>query len=374
MRSLWRPVAAGLWQGVFSHAYSGAVNHDPAQTHALARERRDNSLARALVESAPDAMIVVDGGGSILLVNAQAEVLFGYPRAELIGACVDLLVPDRTRAHHATHREAYGRAPRVRGMGSRVELSGRRKDGSEIAIEISLSPIETDEGTLIAGAIRDVSQRTAADRALRASLLEKEVLLKEVHHRVKNNLQVIASLIHLQAMSAPDDARRHFADTQARVHAMAALHERLYRAADLGHIDMAGYLGDVDAHLARAHAVVDIAVSVQADPVVFNIDAAVPVGLIVTELVTNAFKHGYRAGERGCVRVELRACGDELALVIDDDGRGLPSDHDPTAASTLGMKLVRGLARQLDGQLNLSSRARGVRWELRFPRVVERTS
>ncbi|MDP2341420.1 MAG: histidine kinase dimerization/phosphoacceptor domain -containing protein [Deltaproteobacteria bacterium] len=326
------------------------------------------------MESAPDAMIVVDAEGWILLVNAQAETLFGYGRAELLGSRVDLLVPDRARASHQTHREAYGQAPRFRGMGSGIALSGRRKDGSEIAIEISLSPIETDEGTLIASAIRDVTQRAAADRALRSSLLEKEVLLKEVHHRVKNNLQVIASLIHLQAMSAPDAARSHFADTQARVHAMAALHERLYRAADLAHIDMAGYLGDVVAHLARAHSVVDVTVAVHVDPVAFRIDDAVPVGLIVTELVTNAFKHGYQAGEGGCVRVELRACGDELTLVIADDGRGLPSDHDPTAAGTLGMKLVRGLARQLDGQLELSSPPRGVRWELRFPRVVERTS
>lgn len=147
--------------------------------HELARCRSQEQHARELIDTAPDAIVVVDGAGRIVLVNAQAEKIFGYPRSELLGQSIELLVPDRFRGGHVAKRDAFIGTPSVRPMGIGLDLSGRRKDGSQVPVEISLSPMHTDQGVLISAAIRDITDRRQAQEALRQARDELEVRVQE---------------------------------------------------------------------------------------------------------------------------------------------------------------------------------------------------
>ena len=203
-----RPMGAGL--ELFGRRKDGSefavdIMLSPLQTEdgtrltlCVARDvterKQSEKLMRDLLESAPDAMVIVDGKGVIRLVNSQTEKLFGFPRQELFDQPIEKLMPQRYRAQHPSYRGGYHSNPRVRPMGADLDLFAMRQDGSEFPVEISLSPLKTAEGTLIVSTIRDVSSRKHAEQVMLESLKEKETLLKEIHHRVKNNLAVISSL------------------------------------------------------------------------------------------------------------------------------------------------------------------------------------
>lgn len=218
----------------------------------------------------------------------------------------------------------------------------------------------------------DITERKLATEKIRASLHEKELLLKEIHHRVKNNLQIISSLLYLQSGSIDDPLTlMKFQDSQNRIHSMALIHERLYRSDDLAHVDFATYLHDlatslVDTYRKQAY---HIALKVKADNALLDIDTAIPCGLIVNELVSNALKHAFPNGRTGQIGVEIHhqdlAGTSNYQLVIWDDGVGIPQDMDYLNTPSLGLQLVSNLTRQLGGVIDLC-REGGTCFTIRF--------
>lgn len=203
----------------------------------------------------------------------------------------------------------------------------------------------------------EIAERGQAEQRVQASLREKEVLLKEIHHRVKNNLQIISSMLRLQSGHILDPkVLRVFEDSQHRIRSMALIHEKLYQSENLAKVDLAEYIQSLTAYLLRSHATSaqEINLQVQADEVFLGIDAAVPCGLILNELVTNALKHAFPDRRPGEIHVSLDAQSEgKFVMTVRDDGVGLPKDLDLEHTETLGLKLVSALVQQLEGGIEL---------------------
>ena len=336
----------------------------------ITSERQAEDRLRLVIESAPSAMVMVNGQGEVVLVNGQTEKLFGYRREELIGQSIELLVPERLRAHHPAYRKGFLSKPQARPMGAGRDLFARRKDGSEFPVEIGLNPIETEEGTMVLSAIVDITARKQAEDAIKSSLREKEVMLKEIHHRVKNNLQVISSLLDLQTGTVKDPrVLESFQESQHRIRSMALIHEKLYQSPDLAEVDFADYLRSLIAYLVRAYRISEAQVSLKLDtePVRLRIDTAIPCGLILNELVSNALKHAFPNGRQGEIEVAVRAEEPGRAsLRVSDNGVGLAAGMDWRATPSLGLRLVHTLTQQLHGTLGVET-THGVTFRLGFP-------
>jgi two-component sensor histidine kinase len=200
---------------------------------------------------------------------------------------------------------------------------------------------------------------------------EKDVLLQEIHHRVKNNLQVIASLLRLQAGRVADEQTRTvFEESCARIRSMAFAHEMLYRSADLSEVDLAQYIPDLASYLRRLyqHKAGSVQIKNDIGELGLSIDTAIPCGLIINELVSNAFKHGFPDGHSGTIDVRLCADDGAVALTVQDDGVGLPAELDWRQTETLGLRLVVMLVEQIEGSIELDQ-SEGTTWKITFGRA-----
>lgn len=511
----------------------------PPLTGDAAKSRNwSRQTFQSLLEASPNALVVIDRDGTILLVNGRTEALFGYHRDELIGQPAALLA---SGAYHRLLAERLGRCHQAAetSLGTDFELYGLRKSGREFPVDLTLRAIATDDGRLVIGTILDVTRRKRleeryrtlvegipavtfmavldeainelyvspqieqllgfsqkewledpvlwhtrlhpADRArwhlefaqtcatgkpfrsiyrflardgrvvwvqgeakvvrdalgrplfiqgmafditerkeaeealhrsygeleqlvarrtqelattnrelqaemdrragiqasLAEALQEKESLLKEIHHRVKNNLQVISSLINLQSATVKDPETLHaLEDCRHRVRSMALVHEKLYRSTDLAHIDFGQYVRELGAYLFRSYGSqsAGLALHVEIGEAALSVDAAIPCGLIITELVSNCLNHAFRGRQAGHVTVELREAQPRgWRLTVSDDGVGFPPDVDFRRTNSLGLQLVNTLTQQLDGSIHQWLReGGGTAFEIQFSEPDER--
>jgi two-component sensor histidine kinase len=256
-----------------------------------------------------------------------------------------------------------------------VELHSRAGDRRLTDRDISLgqllanqAAVAVEHARLYDRAQREILDRERAESRLRASLREKDTLLQEIHHRVKNNLQVVSSLLKLQSRTVQDPVTLQvLQESQNRLRSMALIHERLYQSDSLAQIDFAEYLRSLTRYLVRSYRSVSgpVAVGFQVESIPLSIERAVPCGLIVNELVSNALKYAFPGGRPGKVEVGLSRADGHLWLSVRDDGVGLPEDLDVEKLDSLGLQLVYMLAGQLGGEVHIDTRL-GTTFEISF--------
>jgi len=322
-----------------------------------------------IVESTDDAIVGVSLDSRIVSWNAAAERLFGYKASEILGRDVGVLVSGDASSILIERM----RAIRAGQHFSHYELDHRRADGSLFAGSVTMSVVRDTNGRPIgfSKVLRDISHQKAVEATMLASLREKEVLLREIHHRVKNNLQVISSLLNMQIARLPDDeARRALIDSQNRIQSMALVHQQLYQSKDLARIDLLDYIENLVGRIVTTYGMVPgrIDATVSGERLFVEIDRAIPSGLIVNELVTNAITHGFPDGRSGKVKVELSCTPAGARIVVCDNGIGMPAGLRIDDLKTFGLKIAEILSRQLTGALAFDT-THGTCASLTFPLV-----
>jgi PAS domain S-box-containing protein len=346
--SFWSQVTTTVIEDPAHGSVVVAVHRDVTGARRAAQER---ARLAAIVESSEHAILSVTLDGLIESWNGGAARLFGYSAGEVLGRPLATLTPPERADEAPTLRAALGRGEAV----DRFETVRMRKGGGRVEVSLSKSPVRAPDGRVVGASViaEEITARKDAERRLQASLAEKVVLLQEVHHRVKNNLQVISSLLSLQGSHLDDPrAREVVRDSQHRVRSIALLHESLYQTSDFAHLDVGEYLRRLAASLVRTYGAGGRPrLVVETEPVRVELEAAVPLGLIVNELATNALKYAFPDGRPGTLRIHLGATPGGFKLTVADDGVGLPPGFDPHTSPSLGLHIVRTLAEQLDARL-----------------------
>jgi PAS domain S-box-containing protein len=314
-----------------------------------------NALMRTIVEHTSDLVAVSNGDGNLLYLSPVCFSLLGRDPNELIGQPWTNIVAPEDRDSVLSMLAAPGENPL---KASTVRCC--RKDGSFAWVEVRVVRLESTTWAqpMIVLTLHDVTVHRELEQQTQSTLREKEVLLREVYHRVKNNLQVIQSLLNMRARTLPtSEMRGLMTDTIQRVHAMALVHERLYQMDDLAHLSLSTYLLELfegalsSSSLQRGQ----IDIGLDAEEILLTLDGAIPFGLLLNELLSNSLKHGFPSGRKGTVAVSIHRIDGAVHMVVKDDGIGLPANFKAEACGSMGMKLAGSLAHQLGGSLIFSA-------------------
>ena len=316
--------------------------------------RLSESRFRTLIEQAPVAIFVSrDGAG--LYANRAFVAMFGLRQAEdVVGrSLLNYYAPEcrEERLERAQRFEA-GLLP----VPDQFESIGLRADDSRFFMQVVNAPTQLPDGPAILSFVTDITESKEAEALLQRLLLDKEALLREVHHRVKNNLQLIASLLHLEsARSSEAETKAALAGMHGRLRSIARLHENLTHTESHSAVDLGAYLTGLTSEIVSALVTSPTTIRLRSDLASVHVamDLAMPCGLLVNELVTNAIKHGFPNGRTGEVWVELHSVGDgrQVRLRVSDDGADLPADILAKQETSLGLQLVSDLVKQLKGTL-----------------------
>jgi len=327
-------------------------------TQRLENERRlreSEEKYRSLFNLSPEYILLLDpGDGKILDVNSTLARTIEIHPGDLRGRSIYELdfLSDDVKKEFRSKLEIIIRD----GFVEPYEMVMTDPSGREYNVRVYNRLIHAEGMDCLLIVLSDISDLKRTQSMLERSLAEKELLLKEIHHRVKNNLMIISSLLSLQSSQVNDEETMDlFRESENRARSMALIHERLYRSEDLKNIDLAEYLGRLASEIFRSYSADSrIRMNLEIDELRVDVETAVPLGLIVNELLTNAVKHAFPDGE-GTVTVSLRRRNSRVILEVSDDGKGFPEDIDWESSPSLGLQLVRSLTEQIDGEVEMIS-------------------
>jgi PAS domain S-box-containing protein len=326
--------------------------------------RRSEEKYRHLVENSNAVLYAADENGNMTYISPVITPMTGYDPAEIIDRHFTefIYLEDVDRIKQQFRKQATGK-------GEPGEYRMLTKSRDICWIRTSSRPIFLNGRFLgVQGVMTDITDRKRAEEKLKASLCEKEAMMREIHHRVKNNMQIVSSLLRLQSKNMRSKKLREtFRIAQNRIKSMALIHEVLYRSENLEKINFSEYIKRITNHLFSIFTQEARRVQLDLDvgELYLDIDRAIPCGLIINELVSNCLKHAFPDGQSGIVQIKLANKLDSYAITIKDNGIGLPEETAPMSAETLGLQLVNDLVKQIEGKI-MVRRESGTTFQITF--------
>lgn len=316
---------------------------------------------RSLVENSPIIIITTDINEKITFINFTG---IGYSREDIVGKSVyDFILPEHIENVRHYHRNVF-----TTKSIQTYETESANSKNEKVWYQSHVGPILIDgEVNGLTIFTRDITNRKIAEKKIEQSLKEKEVLLNEVHHRVKNNLQIISSILNLQKTKITDKETLDIInDSQDRIKSMSIIHELLYQTKDFSKINFSAYISKIATNLVNSYSKNNnVELILKADPVYLNLDTSIPCGLIVNELVTNALKYAFNEVKKGKLKINLKQTKNEIRLNISDNGKGIPKSINYKKTQSLGMQLVMALLDQIEGEITLDN-TRGASYTILF--------
>jgi PAS domain S-box-containing protein len=326
----------------------------------ITKLKASEARLRRIIDSNMISILFIGLNGKIHDFNDAFLQIIGYTQAEFLKEprnWQDMTPPE----YHPTIEAAIAQV-RQSGVTTPWEQEYVHRDNHRVAVIQGAALVDWAAKEMVCF-ILDISDRKQAEDQIKAALREKETLLAEIHHRVKNNLQVVSSLLRMQSRTIVEpEALAAFQESQERIQAMALIHERLYCSKNLSHIDFEQYIRDLAAELLQTYNVNSRSISLQvnANGISLNLKTAIPCGLIINELIANALKHAFPAGYQGQINITLDRSEtdsdphiDQYRLIVQDNGIGLPMEIDYQQPKTFGLNLVRILTQQLQGHVEV---------------------
>lgn len=334
-----------------SSEIASAIDHKRAEEEIKVQK----TYFENLFQVSPDALVILSNDDDVIQINNEFTKLFGYKQDEVIDKNInDLIVPEELKKEAIEKTHAVSKGSKIQ-----FEAVRQHKNGKRFMVEVIGKPVILGNNQLAVQTIyRDISIRKQHEQQILKDLEEKEILLKEVHHRVKNNMQVISSMLKLQSRYIQDEqAQEIFTNSQNRVKSMALIHERIYKSEDLASVNFEEYVRSLTSSLFANSGISGSRVSLQLNikDINVNMNKAIPLGLIINELISNSFKHAFPDERKGLLSVSLTREKDKYRLIIADDGVGCPQDLNIQDPSTLGLQLINALAAQLHGKTSFIS-------------------
>ncbi|MBC3807438.1 PAS domain S-box protein [Undibacterium seohonense] len=370
-------------QGNITHLIPSG--NDISQRHHDAEALKiSESRFHSIVDSSDEAIISKNLDGIITAWNPAAERLLGYTEIEALGKKVTLLFPPGKVNEERALLERIGKGEHI----SPFETMRVHKDGHLVEVSVTISPLRDQHGNIIGACklARDISLSNKQKAQIQRSLEEKTSLLHEVHHRVKNNLQIVSSLLNMQARKVSDDAAQAINECQIRIRSMALVHQLLYESENLSNVDLCEYLQQLITLTKISYQDQDMPIEMEFihDNEIISLDVqrAIPCGLIVSELLLNAMKHAFKLSQAGKVRVHLvrndaesnqvvstssRVKSSYITLTVSDNGCGLPANFVWGGRKSLGAQLIPMFVQQLDATLQTTSSTEGAMFTIQIP-------